>query len=111
MFKEEYRMDIYLESFDFITKEEEDDYCFGKANSDSWSALDFATVSSHYPYRILSSHGLFDLEFEPITILFGDNGCGKSTALNIIASKINASRKAKGNSSVFFDDYLRGCHY
>lgn len=104
-------MNKYLESFTFLTLEKEEDFCFKKANSDSGDTLDFNTVSSKYPFRTLSSHGLFKIEFEPVTILFGDNGCGKSTVINLIAAKLEAKRKAEGNSSVLFFDYLRLCEF
>lgn len=37
---------------------------------------------SFYPFGVLSSHHLSQLDFEPITILYGGNGSGNSTALN-----------------------------
>ena len=42
-----------------------------------------------YPYSVLHPLQLKQLDFEPITILYGSNGSGKSTLLNILARKIN----------------------
>ncbi len=47
--------------------------------------------------------------FEPVTILYGGNGSGKTTALNVIAEKIHAQRFAAYNRSNFFEDYLAYC--
>lgn len=66
---------------------------------------------SFYPFGVLSSHHLGQLDFEPITILYGDNGSGKSTALNIICEKLNLQRDTLYNRSNFYEDYLRLCDY
>lgn len=47
---------------------------------------------SYYPFQILSKCGLGRIEFEPITIYYGGNGSGKSTALNVIAEKLEIFR-------------------
>jgi len=41
-----------------------------------------------YPFKIFSRIGFERIDFEPVTILYGGNGSGKSTALNVIAEKI-----------------------
>ena len=51
------------------------------------------------------------LDFEPVTILYGGNGCGKTTALNIIAEKLGLERGTFFNRSNFFEDYLKYCDY
>lgn len=62
-----------------------------------------------YPFGVLSQAGLSRLDFEPITILYGGNGSGKTTALNIIAEKLGIGRGAPFNRSNFFADYVRLC--
>ncbi len=60
-----------------------------------------------YPFYTLK--GLSRLDFEPITILYGGNGSGKTTALNIIAEKLGLQRSAVYNRSNFFEDYVKLC--
>lgn len=62
-----------------------------------------------YPFKVLSGHGLKRLDFEPITILYGGNGSGKTTALNVIAEKLGVRREAVYNRSNFFPDYVQMC--
>ena len=63
-----------------------------------------------YPFGVLSGAGLERLDFATVTILYGGNGSGKSTALNVIAAKLVLSRDTCGNSSAFFDQYAAACH-
>lgn len=64
-----------------------------------------------YPFFVLSAHGLERLDFEPVTILYGGNGSGKTTALNVIAEKLGAKRDSLYNRSSFFGDYVKLCNY
>ena len=66
---------------------------------------------SFYPFGVLSLHHLRQLDFEPVTILYGGNGSGKSTALNIICEKLGLQRDTLYNRSNFYEDYLRMCEY
>ena len=64
---------------------------------------------SYYPFQVLSGRGLKEVSFEPITILYGGNGSGKTTAINVIAEKLSLSRDTRYNRSSFFEDYVRLC--
>lgn len=64
---------------------------------------------SYYPFKVLSKIGFSRIDFEPVTILYGGNGCGKTTALNVIAQKLGLSRQTPFNRSNFFEDYLKYC--
>ncbi|WMJ79042.1 MULTISPECIES: AAA family ATPase [unclassified Sedimentibacter] len=65
---------------------------------------------SFYPFKILSRQGLERIDFEPITILYGGNGSGKSTALNVIAEKTGIKRDSIYNKSNFYPDYVNMCN-
>lgn len=51
------------------------------------------------------------LDFEEATILYGGNGSGKTTALNVIAEKLGLGRDTLYNRSNFFGDYTAMCSY
>lgn len=91
---------IYLRSFTFPDEEREFDFFID---------IKRTCYDSFYPFQILSKKGLTKLEFEPITILYGGNGSGKSTALNIIAEKLACDRDTLYNKSNFFSDYVTIC--
>lgn len=67
--------------------------------------------NSFYPFGVLSMHHLHRLDFEPVTILYGGNGSGKSTALNVICGKLGLHRDTLYNRSSFYEDYLQMCEY
>lgn len=93
---------IYLSSFHFPSADVE----FGFFNSQKRTCYD-----SFYPFQVLSRRHLELLEFEPVTILYGGNGSGKTTVLNIIAETLHLKREALYNRSGFFEDYTRYCDY
>jgi len=62
-----------------------------------------------YPYKQMYDKGLEVIDFAPITIFYGSNGSGKSTLLNIIASKVGVNNKTLGNTSEYFDGFVRKC--
>lgn len=64
---------------------------------------------SFYPFKILSKHDFERIDFEPITILYGGNGSGKTTALNVMAEKTGIKRDTIFNKSNFFSDYVDKC--
>ena len=64
-----------------------------------------------YPFFVLSSRGLERLDFAPVTLLYGGNGSGKTTALNVIAEALSLRRDAPFNRSSFFDGYVKLCRF
>ncbi len=91
---------IYLQSFTFPNAEMEFDF---------FVSIKRTCYDSFYPFKILSSHDLDRLDFDTVTILYGGNGSGKSTALNVIAEKACIHRDSIYNKSNFFPDYLKLC--
>lgn len=65
-----------------------------------------------YPYNVLKSKDPEVFVFENITVLYGNNGSGKSTVLNIIAHKLGLKGKEPVNErfGAFFE-YINGCKY
>lgn len=65
--------------------------------------------TSRYPFGVFLSRAVPPLELEPITILCGGNGSGKTTILNLIGEKLGLRRGTVFNRSSFFGDYLDMC--
>lgn len=65
--------------------------------------------SSRYPFGVFSNRAVPPLELEPITILCGGNGSGKTTILNLMGEKLGLRRGTVFNRSSFFGDYLSLC--
>ncbi len=68
-----------------------------------------------YPFGLFPerSRGMRELVLafnSPITILYGGNGSGKTTILNLIAESIKAMRHSAFNKSGLFYDYLNSCN-
>ena len=62
---------------------------------------EYRNKNSHiYPYNILKNKEPDVFIFEPITVLYGNNGCGKSTILNVMAHKLNLKGKERSSSEV-----------
>ena len=91
---------MYLSAFYFPGEEAESDFMFG---------LKTTYDQSVYPYGILPKAGLNEIIFRPVTILYGGNGSGKSTALNVIAEKLRLNRSSAYNRSRFFENFTDRC--
>lgn len=69
-----------------------------------------------YPFNVLEDKEPQIFIFDNITVLYGNNGSGKSTILNIIAHKLNLKGKERNNPKVigtmdYFEDYADDCKY
>ncbi|MBE5963265.1 MAG: ATP-binding cassette domain-containing protein [Lachnospiraceae bacterium] len=93
---------MYLDSFTFPDADTEFDFLL---------SIKRQCYNSFYPFKILSQREFTILNFEPITILYGGNGSGKTTALNVIAQKLHLKRDSRFNQSNFFEDYTNLCDY
>ena len=85
---------IYLSSFTFPSMETQEGFIIAEKHT---------CYDSFYPFKVLDAGRL---EFEPITILYGNNGSGKTTALNVMAEALKLKRDSLYNRSNFFEDYI-----
>ena len=91
---------IYLESFKLPTAELEEHF---------FASQSFVPAAI-YPWRFLSTKDFTDIDCEKITILYGGNGSGKSTALNAIAKKIGIERTTPYNRGYYYyDEFIARC--
>lgn len=93
---------IYLDFFTFPDSDMEFDFFLSQKRT---------CYDTYYPFQILSKHQFRRIDFEPVTILYGGNGSGKTTALNIIAEKLDVQRDSLFNRSNFYQDYLNLCGF
>lgn len=93
---------IYLSCFTFPDSEREYDFLLG---------IKRTCYDSFYPFQVLSRHRFRRLDFEPVTILYGGNGSGKTTALNVIAETLRLERDTLFNRTNFFADYTDMCTF
>lgn len=91
---------IYLHAFSFPDEDREFDFFLD---------IKRTCYDSFYPFKILSRKGFETIVFESVTILYGGNGSGKSTALNVIAEKTGIERDSIYNKSNFYPDYVNMC--
>lgn len=91
---------LYLLCFEFPDIEQEYDFIFRQKKT---------CYDTYYPFQILSKHQFHRIDFEPMTILYGGNGSGKTTALNVIGEKLGLHRDSLYNRSNFFEDYIQMC--
>ncbi len=93
---------VYLSSFYFPDRERENDLFFSERRT---------CFDTYYPFGILSHKNITELSFDHITFLYGGNGSGKTTALNIIAETLSLKRETLYNRSSFFENYVHMCEY
>lgn len=90
---------VYLRDFTFLSGDVEN----------SMVLLDRRTCfNTYYPFGVLSSKGMRRVTFDPVTIFYGGNGSGKSTALNIIAAKLKLLREIPFSPTPFFEWTVNG---
>ena len=72
----------YIDSFKFPGVENEEQFV---------NYIRRTCYTSFYPFGVFAENELRELSFSEITILYGNNGSGKSTALNLMAEKLGMS--------------------
>ena len=65
---------------------------------------------NQYPFRIFPKKEFKDIKFSDVTILYGGNGSGKSTILNIIANKLNCDGSFGVHGEMMMK-YLEHCKF
>ncbi|MCI8771756.1 MAG: AAA family ATPase [Lachnospiraceae bacterium] len=94
---------IYLSQFIFPSVEREEHYL---------NFIKETCYTTVYPFQILTEHNVHTLNFDdPITVLYGGNGSGKTTALNVIAEKLVLKRDSLYNRTNFFGKFVDMCEY
>ena len=92
---------IYLSQFVFPSPEREEMFLH---------RIKETCFNTYYPFQILPQHQVHTLNFdENITVLYGGNGSGKTTALNVMAEALELKRDALYNKSSFFEDFVNMC--
>jgi len=92
---------LYLRSIDLVSDTAEIEFIKNQKRT---------VYNTIYPFKIFPDKELSTVEFEPVTIFYGGNGCGKTTLLNIIAEKLHLPRHSAWNGSAFFQTYVNMCH-
>ena len=89
---------MYIDSFQFPGVDAEEQFV---------NYIRRTCYSSFYPFGVFAENQLESLSFAEITILYGNNGSGKSTALNLMAEKLKAERDTLFNRSSLYGEYLK----
>lgn len=92
---------VYLKEFNLLGEEFENGILINERRN---------YFHNQYPFRIFTDKKLEKIDFTNITILYGGNGSGKSTILNIIAEKLNA-KGLNFTGGEMFQTYVDYCKY
>lgn len=92
---------VYLKEFNLLNEEFENGILINERRN---------YFHNQYPFRIFADKKLEKIDFTNITILYGGNGSGKSTILNIIAEKLNA-KGLNFTGGEMFQTYVDYCKY
>lgn len=92
---------VYLKEFNLLSEDFENGILINERRN---------YFHNQYPFRIFPDKKLEKMDFANITILYGGNGSGKSTILNIIAEKLNA-KGLNFTGGGMFQTYVDYCKY
>ena len=95
-------MGVYLTSYSVPGKEECREFLeYRVPKEQSYRVkLNIWDDNERYPFDFFEKTKKFI--FDNLTIFYGNNGCGKSTILNLIASSLKLQRRSDVNTSPFF---------
>lgn len=92
---------VYLKEFNLLSEDFENGILINERRN---------YFHNQYPFRIFTDKKLEKINFANITILYGGNGSGKSTILNIVAEKLNA-KGLNLTGGEMFQTYVDYCKY
>lgn len=92
---------VYLKEFNLLSEDFENGILINERRN---------YFHNQYPFRIFPDKKLEKMDFANITILYGGNGSGKSTILNIVAEKLNA-KGLNLTGGEMFQTYVDYCKY
>ena len=92
---------VYLKEFNLLSEEFENGILINERRN---------YFHNQYPFRIFTDKKLEKIDFTNITILYGGNGSGKSTILNIVAEKLNA-KGLNFTGGEMFQTYVDYCKH
>lgn len=99
---------VYLESFDFPSQNDEDGFILSYPHQLEMQCF---SANNAYPFKIFPKKLLTHLQFEDLTFIYGGNGSGKSTALNIIAEALGIKRNTAFNNAPCMQSYVELCSF
>ena len=105
---------VYLKYFRIPNDKEESDCVLGfdPEPDRRLYELDQSCYSQNvYPFKVFNYKRVPVIEFEPITIFYGNNGSGKSTLLNLMCEKLRMNRTTNLNMTPYFRKYINLCDY
>ena len=101
---------IYLRSFELVNSCEEDKFIV-QYNREKPISMMTCYLNDPYPFNFFPQKNISGFDFSDITMLYGMNGSGKSTVLNIISEKLGVAKNPLFNYTPYYEEYLKMCEY
>ncbi len=101
---------IYLDKFKLVSAYDEDIFLFEYNPAKPISVMTCYS-DNPYPFNFFPQKNISKFEFSDITMLYGTNGSGKSTVLNIISEKLGVEKNPLFNYTPYYEEYLKMCDY
>lgn len=101
---------IYLDKFKLVSEYDEDIFLV-QYNREKPISMMTCYSDDPYPFDFFPRKNIASFDFSDITMLYGTNGSGKSTVLNIISEKLGISKNPLFNYTPYYGEYLKMCDY
>ncbi len=101
---------IYLDEFKLVSAYDEDIFLF-EYNPAKPISMMTCYSDDPYPFNFFPQKNISKFDFSDITMLYGTNGSGKSTVLNIISEKLGIAKNPLFNYTPYYEEYLKMCSY